>query len=40
MFYYLAFWGGTLAVLRLVLPEHVYEPVAGISTQLLWFLGA
>jgi len=23
-----------------VLPEHVYEPVAGISIQLLWFLGA
>ena len=22
------------------LPEHVYEPVAGISIQLLWFLGA
>ena len=24
----------------MVLPEHVYEPVAGISWQLLWFLGA
>ena len=24
----------------MVLPEHVYEPVAGISIQLLWFLGA
>ena len=40
VFYYLAFWGGALAALRLVLPEHVYEPVAGISIQLLWFLGA
>ena len=40
VFYYLAFWGVTLAALRLVLPEHVYEPVAGISIQLLWFLGA
>jgi Acyltransferase family len=40
VFYYLAFWGVTLVVLRVVLPEHVYEPVAGISIQLLWFLGA
>ena len=40
VFYYLAFWGVALAVLRRVLPEHVYEPVAGISIQLLWFLGA
>ncbi|KWX69102.1 acyltransferase [Mycobacterium sp. NAZ190054] len=40
VFYYLAFWAVTLVVLRLVLPVHVYEPVAGISTQLLWFLGA
>ena len=40
VFYHLAFWGVTLATLRLVLPEHVYEPVAGISIQLLWFLGA
>lgn len=40
VFYYLGFWGVTLAVLRLVLPVHVYEPVAGISVQLLWFLGA
>ena len=29
VFYHLAFWGVTLAALRLVLPEHVYEPVAG-----------
>ncbi|WP_019970946.1 acyltransferase [Mycobacterium sp. 141] len=40
VFYYLAFWGVTLTVLRFVLPVHVYEPVAGISIQLLWFLGA
>ena len=40
VFYYLAFWWVALAVLSTVLPEHVYEPVAGISIQLLWFLGA
>ena len=40
VFYYLAFWGVALVVLSRVLPEHVYEPVAGISIQLLWFLGA
>jgi hypothetical protein len=40
VFYYLAFWWVSLAVLSTVLPEHVYEPVAGISIQLLWFLGA
>jgi hypothetical protein len=40
VFYYLAFWTVALAVLRFVLPVHVYEPVAGISIQLLWFLGA
>lgn len=40
VFYYLAFWWVSLALLSTVLPEHVYEPVAGISTQLLWFLGA
>jgi Acyltransferase family len=40
VFYYLAFWWVCLAVLSSVLPEHVYEPVAGISIQLLWFLGA
>lgn len=40
VFYYLAFWAVALIALRLVLPEHVYEPVAGISIQLLWFLGA
>jgi Acyltransferase family len=40
VFYYLAVWWVALAVLSTVLPEHVYEPVAGISIQLLWFLGA
>lgn len=40
VFYYLAFWAMTLTVLYHVLPQHVYEPVAGVSTQLLWFLGA
>ncbi len=40
VFYYLAFWIVTLAVLHRVLPVHVYEPVAGVSIQLLWFLGA
>jgi Acyltransferase family len=40
VFYYLAFWISALAMLRYFLPEHVYEPVAGISIQLLWFLGA
>lgn len=40
VFYYLAFWAALLVVLKLLLPIHVYEPVAGISTQLLWFLGA
>ena len=40
VFYYLAFWSVALVALHLVLPEHVYEPVAGISIQLLWFLGA
>jgi hypothetical protein len=40
VFYYLAFWAVTLTVLRQVLPPHVYDPVAGVSTQLLWFLGA
>ncbi|MGE2716944.1 acyltransferase family protein [Mycolicibacterium litorale] len=40
VFAYLAFWAVTLTALRLVLPEHVYEPIAGVSIQLLWFLGA
>ena len=38
--YYLAFWTAALAVLYRVLPENVVRPVAGVSTQLLWFLGA
>lgn len=40
VFSYLAFWGVTLALAKQVLPVHVYEPIAGISIQLLWFLGA
>ncbi|AQA04042.1 acyltransferase [Mycobacterium sp. MS1601] len=40
VFAYLAFWAVTLAVLVHLLPVHVYEPIAGISIQLLWFLGA
>ncbi|MDG4666147.1 acyltransferase [Mycobacterium sp. 236(2023)] len=40
VFYYLAFWAAALSVLRFFLPVHVYEPIAGIATQLLWFLGA
>ncbi|MGW0159094.1 acyltransferase family protein [Mycobacterium sp. NPDC003323] len=40
VFYYLAFWAVALMVGHRVLPIHVYEPIAGISIQLLWFLGA
>lgn len=40
VFYYLAFWACALTVLYPLLPRHVYEPVAGVSIQLLWFLGA
>src|SRR5690606_2818483 len=40
VFYYLAFWAVTLTAARFVLPLHVWRPIAGISTQLLWFLGA
>jgi hypothetical protein len=40
VFYYLAFWAVALALLQRLLPVHVYEPIAGISIQLLWFLGA
>lgn len=40
VFYYLTFWAVALVGLRQVLPAHVYEPIAGISIQLLWFLGA
>ncbi len=40
VFYYLAFWAVVLVALRAVLPRHVFDPVAGVSIQLLWFLGA
>ncbi len=40
VFYYLGFWAIALTMLYPVLPEHIYEPIAGISIQLLWFLGA
>ncbi|OMC43796.1 acyltransferase [Mycobacterium sp. IS-1264] len=40
VFYYFAFWAVALAALYWALPQHVYEPVAGVSIQLLWFLGA
>lgn len=40
VFYYLGFWAVALTVLYPVLPQHVYQPVAGVSIQLLWFLGA
>ena len=40
VFSYLAFWAFALMVANRVLPVHVYEPLAGISVQLLWFLGA
>lgn len=40
VFFYLAFWAVALTVLHRIAPVHVYEPIAGISTQLLWFLGA
>src|SRR5690606_41318446 len=40
VFYYLAFWTVALVVLRCLVPVDVYRPIAGISIQLLWFLGA
>src|SRR6185312_3988646 len=40
VFYYFGFWAVALTMLYPVLPQHVYEPVAGVSIQLLWFLGA
>ncbi|WP_322857573.1 acyltransferase family protein [Mycobacterium shigaense] len=40
VFYYLAFWAFGLTALYPLLPQHIYEPVAGVSVQLLWFLGA
>lgn len=39
VFYYLAFWLVTLLILHSVLPEGIYAPIAGLSVQLLWFLG-
>ncbi len=38
--YYLGFWAAALTMLYPVLPQHIYQPVAGVSIQLLWFLGA
>jgi Acyltransferase family len=40
VFYYLGFWAVALTALYPVLPQHIYQPIAGVSTQLLWFLGA
>jgi Acyltransferase family len=40
VFYYLGFWAVALYLLHPVVPQHVYDPVAGVSTQALWFLGA
>ncbi|CAM4316877.1 Acyltransferase family protein [Mycobacterium basiliense] len=40
VFYYLGFWAVALITLYPVVPQHVYQPIAGISIQLLWFLGA
>lgn len=40
VFYYLAFWTVTLMFLHRAVGVHIYEPIAGISVQLLWFLGA
>lgn len=40
VFYYLAFWAVMLTALYPLLPRHVYDPLAGVSIQLLWFLGA
>jgi fucose 4-O-acetylase-like acetyltransferase len=40
VFYYLGFWAATLYLLHPLVPQHVYDPIAGVSTQALWFLGA
>lgn len=40
VFCYLGFWAVALTALYFALPQHVYDPVAGVSVQLLWFLGA
>ncbi|BDE11654.1 MULTISPECIES: acyltransferase family protein [Mycobacterium] len=39
VFYYLAFWAVALTALDHVAPLWVYKIVAGVSIQLLWFLG-
>jgi fucose 4-O-acetylase-like acetyltransferase len=38
--YYLGFWAVALYLLHPLVPQHVYDPIAGVSTQALWFLGA
>jgi len=40
VFYYLGFWAAALLLLHPLLPPHVYDPIASVSTQALWFLGA
>jgi hypothetical protein len=40
VFYYLGFWAVALYLLHQLVPQHVYDPIAGVSTQALWFLGA
>ena len=40
VFYYFGFWAVALTALYPVLPRHVYDVIAGVSVQLLWFLGA
>jgi hypothetical protein len=40
VFYYLGFWAIALTILHPLLPQHVYDPIAGVSTQAMWFLGA
>jgi len=40
VFYYLGFWAVALLGLHAVAPTRVYQSIAGISVQLLWFLGA
>ncbi|OBI47451.1 acyltransferase [Mycobacterium kyorinense] len=40
VFYYLGFWAAALYLLHPLVPQHVYDPIAGVSTQAMWFLGA
>jgi hypothetical protein len=40
VFYYLTFWAVALTALYPVLPQPIYLVIAGVSVQLLWFLGA